>query len=215
MARLLSRLFPHLGAGEPLIRRGWPEISCRTTFSMTAIVQVGVNRRHRRHCKTDWSYQIIQIWQGRGAINRWHLNIVVLLFLIFNAIKYHSGKEIKRSLGIGFVRRVTDTFSISQNQFLLPSMTSSCELWGRLSGTQFSVEGLIEDKVLLWIGPKKKDKLVILCASLQIKRVMIVIWHWFFFLSGGAFVLSADIFIWTRDCAFWLSLSYKERSRPE
>ena len=113
--------------------------------------------------------------------------ITISRILIVTTIKYGGDwNEIKRNTGIRFIRWLTDTFSPPQLQCLVPSTVTTYKLWSKLRGMPVTVENLMDGTSLVWIGPKRTNKVILYIHGKHPLIEIRCVYHEFFL---GGFLL--------------------------
>ncbi|KAF9051821.1 Alpha/Beta hydrolase protein [Panaeolus papilionaceus] len=89
------------------------------------------------------------------------LPLVLLWKLLINLHKLVNPYVFVRTVGLAVGRDLLGALNGAQVQKLLPTSVGFYKLWARLRCVEVKIEELIDDTTLLWVGPKRTDKVIL------------------------------------------------------
>ncbi|KAJ3830151.1 Alpha/Beta hydrolase protein [Lentinula raphanica] len=116
--------------------------------------------------------------------------IVVREVLLSPFVSRSQGKPFKRVIGDGPFRFLTDHFSGPELQYILGTSVGVYSSWAREKKLPITIEEVRDGGKLMWIGPKRTDKMLLYC-------------------HGGAYMFGVQIFT----ISFWRYVQQKLEER--
>ncbi|PPQ99344.1 hypothetical protein CVT24_009158 [Panaeolus cyanescens] len=89
------------------------------------------------------------------------LPLVILWKLFVNLHKIVDPYKFVRTVSLSVGRDLLGTLNGAQVQKFLPTSVGFYKLWAKLRGVEVRIEELVDETVLLWIGPKRTDKVIL------------------------------------------------------
>ena len=96
----------------------------------------------------------------------WINLILSLAFLILwsftsNLLLHGSFTAAKRATTISTLRFFGSSFNVTQIQYILGSSENIYKAWTKQNNLPVTIERLVDDSVLYWIGPKRTDRVIL------------------------------------------------------
>ncbi|KDR71892.1 hypothetical protein GALMADRAFT_74610 [Galerina marginata CBS 339.88] len=93
------------------------------------------------------------------ATVRLRMPFTLLWTCITNLLFYRH--DFRRVTASSMIRWFNDKYNVPQLQYMLPKSVDTYKVWAKANGLPIRVEELVDDATIMWIGPKRTDKVVL------------------------------------------------------
>lgn len=101
--------------------------------------------------------------------------IIALELLLSPFVARSKNKPYPRIIGDASFRFLADYFSGPELQRILGSSVDVYSTWARNAGLPITIEEMVDGGKLMWIGPKRTDKMLLYCHGAFLSGVILVI----------------------------------------
>ncbi|KAF8903377.1 Alpha/Beta hydrolase protein [Gymnopilus junonius] len=105
-------------------------------------------------------YGDVSLWERLHFATVWVRLPFVLLWTCFTNLLFYRN-NFKRATAFRMVRWFGEKYSVAQTQYILPKSVEAYKIWAKANGLPITVEELEDGAAIMWIGPKRTDKVAL------------------------------------------------------
>ncbi|KAF8901350.1 Alpha/Beta hydrolase protein [Gymnopilus junonius] len=105
-------------------------------------------------------YGEVSYWDIFHIFTVWIRLPLALTWTATWSILFHRN-NFRKATAIHVFRWFSKKYTVPQMQYLLPKTVDTYKTWAKANNLPITVEDLVDDAMIMWIGPKRRDKVVL------------------------------------------------------